>query len=259
MNGKSGELSGSDSGAPSADAPSDSSTGDAYGGDSYGNDAGTSDAWTGTESTAAETTAWNETTSEGDDAASEPSDTGQAEQAALAEQARQDMEEAAADSRQQEAEDRAAVQRAEQAALAEQARADMEVAAEDRQRQAAERAAAGAAEQSERQREFNEAAAGRQLETSDDSASGKADAPSVPEAIRKDRPQPTLEMPGPLGDSVRQATFDRQLQKDREAAAQQGEAGAEEPFEVTRGDVRDMKSGLLTGQFSKVSGKGGGE
>lgn len=84
-------------------------------------------------------------------------------------------------------------------------------------------------------------------------------ASSIPEAIQKDRPKLTHEMPGPIGSSVRSNMFNAQLAKDyasaNSARAKNFADKNKDSFVISKEDVRNQTKGLLTSEFSKNNGK----
>jgi hypothetical protein len=87
----------------------------------------------------------------------------------------------------------------------------------------------------------------------------EADKPrsKTPDLVRKDKPQPTLDMGGPIGHAVRGREFVRQLQRDRtteNARAMEAKNFADKadagPL-ASNEDVRGGKRGLLRPRFPK--------
>jgi hypothetical protein len=77
---------------------------------------------------------------------------------------------------------------------------------------------------------------------------------SIPEAIQKDQPKQTLEMPGPGGDAQRKATFNSQLSDDRAAARSasiEKIADRKAAFEVSKEHVREGTHGKLAPEFER--------
>lgn len=83
----------------------------------------------------------------------------------------------------------------------------------------------------------------------------------VTEAIKRDRPAATLEMPGPGGAAVRRAGADQAWMRDQQAydgnrAAKY--AKMEKPSIASREDVREGSKGILGKEFNHERDKGRG-
>ena len=94
--------------------------------------------------------------------------------------------------------------------------------------------------------------------TTDPPDSTKPPASKTPEAIQKDQPKVTYEMPGPLGNLARQKTHNELLAKDRatarnEPASQEIRDKVRPSFVVSKEDVREQSKKLLEPEFKENS------